>query len=68
MKRAKEHLTDNGLKKIIDLVFDNPTKKANRQHSKTTLLNVLGDKSKVRALMDSRRKVAANKLQSSNIK
>lgn len=56
MKRNKQHLTDAGLLQIIDLVFDTPLKKANRQYSKADLLSVLGDKHKVHALQLSRRK------------
>lgn len=47
----KEHLTLDGLRRIIDLVFDTPTKKkGNRKYTKADLLSVLGDRQAAAAL------------------
>lgn len=51
----KEHLTIAGMTKIINVVFDTPLKKTNRQLSKSELLYVLGDQVKVAELIESRR-------------
>lgn len=52
----KEHLSISGMTKIINLVFDTPLKKSNRQFSKQELLYVLGDQAKVTALITQRRR------------
>jgi hypothetical protein len=57
MMIAKKHLTLDGMTRIINLVFDTPIKKANRQFSKSELLYVLGDQAKVADLIARRRKM-----------
>jgi LAGLIDADG endonuclease len=61
MLQKKEHLTVAGMIKIINLVYDTPLKKSNRQFKKHDLLNVLGDQSKVADMVLARRQVKLDK-------
>jgi hypothetical protein len=60
MMSNKQHLTEEGLRHIIDIVFDTPQKKGGeRLYTKEELLSVLGNPSKAAALSKSKKKTRA---------
>lgn len=61
MMQNKDHLTVSGMTTIINLVFDTPLKKSNRQLSKADLLYVLGNKQRVVDMILRRRANALKK-------
>ena len=54
--KQRQHLNEQGLRNIVDIVFNTPLKKGgNRQISKEDLITVLGNNMKVLELIGTRR-------------
>ena len=53
----RQHLSETGLRNIVEIAYGVETKKANRQFTKEELLSVIGNPQRARALADKRRKL-----------